>query len=37
MKNRLFSILTVLFVGLTFAPSSFAQDLQDDPQQGDLL
>jgi hypothetical protein len=37
MKNRLFSILIALFIGLTFAPSSFAQNLQDDPQQGDLL
>ncbi len=36
MKNKLFSILTVLFILLTFTHSSIAKDLQDDPQQGDF-
>ncbi len=36
MKRRLFSILTVLFILLTFTHSSIAKDLQDDPQQGDF-
>ena len=37
MKNRLFLIFTVLFAALTFMTSSLAQDLQDDPQQGDFF
>ncbi len=35
MKNRLFPILTVLFVVFTFTSNSISQDLQDDPQQDD--
>lgn len=36
MKNRLFPILTALFIVLTYTSNSITQDLQDDPQQGDL-
>ena len=36
MKNRLIPILTVLFIAFIFTSSSLAQDLQDDPQQGDF-
>ena len=36
MKKRLFSILTALFIALTFTPSSITQTPQDDPQQGDF-
>ena len=37
MKNRLFSILIALLMPLTFIPHSLAQNLEDDPQQGDIL
>ena len=36
MKNRLFSILIILFIALTFTSNNIAQDLPDDPQQGDF-
>ena len=36
MKNSLIPILTVLFIAFIFTSSSLAQDLQDDPQQGDF-
>ena len=36
MKNRLFPILTVLFMVFTFTSNSMLQDLQDDPQQDDF-
>ena len=36
MKISLFSIMTVLFVLLTFSSNSMSQDLQDDPQQDDF-
>ncbi len=36
MKNRLFSIFTVLFFLFTFTSNSITQDLQNDPQQDDF-
>ena len=36
MKNRLFSVVIALFIAFTFTTSSLAQDLRDDPQQGDF-
>ena len=36
MKNTLCLILTLLFMTLTFTPSSITQTPQDDPQQGDF-
>ena len=36
MKIRFFSIMTALFVLLTFTSNSMSQDLQDDPQQDDF-
>ncbi len=36
MNNRLFPILTVLFVVFTFTSNSISQDLQDDPQPDDF-
>ena len=36
MKNTLCLILTLLFMTLTFTPSSITQTSQDDPQQGDF-